>query len=181
MEFLSNHSSLAGLLPISGAFALQTVRLSWPEVVWAYEAGIVGWRSLTEFAKVGLDAKPEEDALTELAHLAKNDAGRAGDLAKTLANTGKPLNAEMAQKKWLYVVLKSLYDRKDQFPDPLALIEEIYAGFGYPEAIEDLVRWMPAKEPLTDQLSGAGRIERNWRSYLDRAAAEFQKLEQSTP
>jgi hypothetical protein len=69
MDNLSNHSALAGLLPASGAFALQNIRLSWPEALWAYEAGIVGWRSLTEFAKAGLDARPEESALMELAYL----------------------------------------------------------------------------------------------------------------
>jgi hypothetical protein len=67
MENLSNLSTLAGLLPISGDFALRSVRFSWPEVAWAHEAGLIGWRSLTEFAKAGLDAKPGDLALAELA------------------------------------------------------------------------------------------------------------------
>jgi hypothetical protein len=85
------------------------------------------------------------------------------------------LDEGTARKKWLYVVLKRLYEERDQFPDPLGLVEEIYAAFDYPEEMEDFVRWMPAKQPVADERSGLARIEQNWRSYLERTATALQE------
>jgi hypothetical protein len=174
MESPLSLSDYPGLIPVATEFVLHVVRVGWPEIVWAYEMHIIGWRNLTEFAKAGVDGIVVDNALSQLANLTKEEASNAGDLARSLAAARVPIPEVTIKKKWLYVLLRWLHERKQEFPDPLGLVEQIYTDFGYPEEIEGLVRWMPSAEPVQDREEGLARIEQKWMSYLERSEKALQ-------
>lgn len=58
---------------------------------------------------------------------------------------------------WLYLALVWLHDHKDEYADPLQMIEMLYSDFGYPTEIEGLVRFMPL--PPGD-LTGVEAVEK---------------------
>jgi hypothetical protein len=44
---------------------------------------------------------------------------------------------------WRRRALRWLYEHRDEVDDPLGVVEEIYAHFGYPEDMASFVRYMP--------------------------------------
>lgn len=92
-------------------------------------------------------------------------------------------NEEIAAEKWLYLTLNWLYENKEEFPDPLALVEEVYADFNYPESISKFVRYMPleeGEEPLSPNKEMAvANIYKNWLNYLVHQANRFVKKNKS--
>ena len=116
------------------------------EIAWGYGMGLVGWHALSELAQAALRLAPnrEDENLLRLAHVTKEDATVAGEFARAAAATGPKLDETAARKKWAYLLLKRLYEKKTEVADPLGLVEHIYADFDYPEELEGFVRWMPS-------------------------------------
>ncbi|MGJ5817975.1 DUF2247 family protein [Paludibaculum fermentans] len=175
MENPLSLSSVSGLLPIPVELSRSIVPLTWPEIVWAYEMGILGWRGLAECAKARLDSVLDDKVLMDLAYLTKQDSGSAGDLARCLADRSGPVNESIAKQKWMYILLRWLHEHRSEFPNILDIIELIYADFGYPDEIQGLVNWMPASEPVLPGEPFGTRAERLWREYLEKAGALLEE------
>jgi hypothetical protein len=173
MESLSNRNEYSNVLPLTANFVLESAHVTWAEVVWAYKLGLIGWRTLKEFAQAALQSTPEDDELLQLASVRKEDASKAEGLARQLASRGPELDETTAQKKWLYLLLKRLYENRSSVADPFGLVEHVYADFEYPQELEGFVRWMPATEAVSTLEEGAARMDRKWRTYLEECASKF--------
>lgn len=53
-------------------------------------------------------------------------------------------DGEEIKEKWLYLILKWLYKNRSKYKDPLAIVEELYEEFEYPEDMKTFVRYMPS-------------------------------------
>lgn len=175
MESLSNRSEYSELLPLTTKFVLENAHVSWPEILWAHEMGLIGWRTLKEFAIAALPSAPDDEELSRLAHLSNEDAGMAEDIARPLVARDPALDTAVVEKKWLCLLLKQLYEDKSRVSDPFGLVEQIYADFNYPEELESFVRWMPSSEPVRTPEEAAAAMDRSWRTYLDKCAAQTGK------
>ena len=71
---------------------------------------------------------------------------------------------------WLFLALAWLREQRDQYRDPFTVIEMLFADFGYPAEIENLVRFMPAPTGAV----GQGYLERQWDEYLTSAEVEYR-------
>jgi len=62
-------------------------------------------------------------------------------------------------------------------PDPLQEVEELYADFGYPDAIGDFVRFLPPNDGYHPELhtkdENERRLFRHWEEYLERGIRHF--------
>ena len=67
-------------------------------------------------------------ALVELAERVKGE--RTRDLVERLAAAEPPMGAEAIKGKWLYLVRAWVFENRDAYPDPLSMVEEIYADVG---------------------------------------------------
>lgn len=173
MEYLLNPENYLGLLPVPVDFAVRSAPLGWRDIMWAYSMNILGWRSLVEFARNKVSASADDTALLELAYLPKDRAGEAGDMARAIAKCELPVDKKTVKSKWLYILLKLLYERRANFSDPFGIVEQIYADFEYPEEIQRFVRWFPADPPLPPEASESEyvtRMERSWEEYLKETA-----------
>jgi hypothetical protein len=100
---------------------------------------------------------------------------RAGEatmqLVDQLAESEPQRSESEIRDKWLYLVLAWIYERRDEYPDPLQRVEEVYADFGYPEEVAKFVRYMPMDGPdLGSREANERRLFERWRSYVEEAA-----------
>lgn len=101
-----------------------------------------------------------------LACLLKEDVDEVCEALARLVQD-KPGNTEAeARMSWLRVLLAWLYEHQASFPEPLAIIEELYAAFGYPQEIRHLIRYNapPDSEPLS--ALGEPALLRQWAKYV---------------
>ena len=168
MECLRQSKLLGGLLTVPIEFLRQNVKPTWPELVWAYEMAILGWKNLTDVAEAEVESGRDDVSMVELAGVGRSDSWRAIEIAQDIAARCGAVNQESCQRKWLHLLLKCLYERRDQFSDPLQIVEQLYADFDYPEEIAGFVRWMPARESVSGEAEGLQRIEKEWKAYLER-------------
>jgi hypothetical protein len=142
------------------------------ELARGYRLGHVNDRSVVQLAEQLLAAgSPVSAPAEELALLLSADYDRVPDLVAEMEESDLSAPSEQT-KVWLYLVLAWIYDHRDEFADPLAEIETVYADFGYPEEIEGLVRYLPAPP---GQPSGPSAVEARWKAFLDRQGAHFAR------
>lgn len=110
-------------------------------------------------------SQPEE----QLALLLSDELDRVDDLVAELEISDEP--AEQRAALWLFLALAWLLDHRESFDDPHAVIEMLYADFGYPQEIQGLVRYMP---PVTGPSPSPQAIDDHWRRYVERRTAEYR-------
>ena len=98
-------------------------------------------------------------------------------LSRVLANTEPVVSEEILRQKWLYLILRWLFENREQFSDPLAMVEDIFCDFGHPLEIAKFIRYMPVTDNYDPrQHSKAENEERmfnHWREYLKTAEKQF--------
>jgi len=160
-------------LKIPATFIRDRASMSWREV----RFGLVN-ELLDPLAAVSLAeeqvARLEHPsaALLDLAGADRNEP--AQELVDQLAD-GEPQSAENEiRDKWLYLVLAWIYEHRDECPDPLQTVEEVYADFGYPEQVGGFIRYMPMDGPdLGSKDANERRLFERWKRYLDETALAY--------
>jgi hypothetical protein len=158
-------------LRIPYRFVRDRVRMSWREVCFGLVNELLDPAVPVELAieQVAEIAEPSA-ALLELAGAGKNEPTL--EVVEQLAG-GEPQRPENEiRDKWLYLVLAWIHEHRDEVPDPLQRVEEVYADFGYPEQIAKFVRYMPMDGPdLGSREANEQRLFERWKRYLDEAAS----------
>lgn len=152
------------------------IGLSWDDIKFGYDNKYLGWHDVVNFAKANLKNFPENNLINELAFLTKANAFEVGLILEKLSPNFSHDNYD--KERWLYIILKKLYESKDSFNDPLEEVEKIYADFDYPEEIESFVRYMPAHNNEEGRLlqrkeDCIQRIYNNWANYLEEKQARL--------
>ena len=164
--------------PFSEDFIAGQPLATWQEVSVGLEMGLIGWRSAVRFAVSRLEPEPEPTtALIELAGLTKDLAWKASELANVLANSERIKSKEEIKSKWLFIVLRWLYENMNSVQDPFREVEIVYADFEYPAEIEGFVGFMPPSDGWRPQdhspKENRERMIRLWRSYLENKQALY--------
>lgn len=72
------------------------------------------------------------------------------------------------KEKWLYLILKWLYEKRNDVENTLEIVEEIYELFDYPDNITSFVRYMPSETgDLGSVELNRERLFKNWANYLE--------------
>ncbi|MBE0367039.1 DUF2247 family protein [Pseudoalteromonas aurantia] len=152
-------------------FAVRLASYSWGELLSAVERQIVSRQFVIEHAMAELIVMEKyPDALLELASLNKGD-----DIHPYIDDlVENEVSVSDVDEKVLFLVLSWLFETKELYDEPLAIVEEIYADFDYPECISGFIRYMPSEEP------SLGTVEENklrligkWESYIDEKYREY--------
>jgi len=124
-------------------FLLDTIPLSWSDILWGYQHGVMGWRVPIDIAHSRLDRGQTTDVLEiELSQLGKDRDWRVSEIVEELA-LGESIAKDAIEANWLYLTVRWIYEHRQDIFDPLERIEEIYADFDYPKSIEPFVRFLP--------------------------------------
>jgi len=157
-------------------FILSRVVPTPDEMVYGYRHGWIDDEGAVRVAEAELLAGMAiPAAIEELALLLRDHRFRVADLMRAAADelsADEGLSrCEAPERVWLYLALDWLYEHRGDFVEPLGVIEMIYADFDYPEEIEGLIRFMPARQP--GAVVGRDGIVQRWRDYLARRAGEY--------
>jgi hypothetical protein len=80
--------------------------------------------------------------------------------------------SEQRARLWVFLALSWLLEHREDYSDPLQVIEMLYTDFDYPDEIQGLVRFMP-NAPGEDP--GIEAIKQRWRAFIDRLSAEYRQ------
>jgi hypothetical protein len=155
-------------------YCLCAIDLRWDDVIWAIDHGHWGWKHVCEFASFRLNDidSPTFDIESQIVQLGKNDASEIMDLARGIAKSTL-VEAELA-RRWEYIFLKWIFDKRDEIDNPFGEVEEVFADFGYPERMEPFISFLPpsdAWEPdRHSEAENRNRLLANWQNYLESSA-----------
>ena len=160
-------------LSMAAAFISERTHLTWREVQFGIENELLDPRAAIDLVVDELAAQESPSStLLELATCGMDEPVQG--LVKQLANAELEPLADEIRDKWLFLVLSWIYLHKDSYRDPLRVVEEVYADFGYPERIAGFIRYMPTEEPdLGSREQNERRLYEKWRRYLDQASTAY--------
>jgi hypothetical protein len=161
-------------------FVLVRTRLTWVEAQYGFDRGWLNASSMIGLALAALEEKTENDpAEVRLAGLRDYEEWAVRELVEKLAKRAGASSIEAVKKKWLCLILSWVYENREDFDDPFAIIDEIYSDFDYPEEIKGFVSYMPDGEPSSTPPykaeTGKERMLRLWKEYVDSCVAERNK------
>lgn len=161
-------------LNITPTFIRERTHLTWREALFGIDNELLAPGAAVDFAADQLVVQDDADPmLVELACLGSGEPTR--DFVEQLAAAEPQQDLDVTRSKWLYLVLAWLFEHKESYPDPLRSVEEVYADFGYPDAVASFVRYMPMDEPdLGSREANERRLYERWRRYLESASGEFR-------
>jgi len=148
-------------------FVSKKVKLFWKDILFGIEKKYLPQDAAIEHAIVQISDNEEyPQELMDLACLNKNES--VYPFLYKLAEQDSAQNDEIIKEKWLYLLLKWVYENKDKYSQALSIVEYLYADFDYPEIIAVFVRYMPSDEPDLGSLElNEGRLYNKWKTYLD--------------
>ena len=156
-------------------FVAERTRMSWHDVRFGLVNQLLDPQAAIEMAVEQVtECEDPSNSLLELAGASKNEP--IMELVEQLARGESARSEEETRNKWLYLVLAWIFDHRNEDPDPLQRVEEVYADFGYPEHIASFVRYMPMQGPdLGSREANERRLFERWKRYIDEAAASHRE------
>ena len=163
-------------LPIQSVSHLPP--LTWREVAYGYSHQLLGWRTAVEIAIANVERGLTDDDRLDLASADKDQTWKVGESIQRLAAKERSQAESELRDKWVYIVLRWLYENKEEFLDPLQEVEEVYADFGYPQTMNRFVRFLPPVDGYHTELhtkeENVRRMYDYWLEYLNAAASRFR-------
>ena len=164
------------LTPIPLKFVQSKSSLFWRDCLWAYKRHQLTWRDLVQVASQRVNDGSENEQEIELASVGKVNIWKISELAQSLSEN--EYSEELSKQKWLFLSLAWLYENQENFPEPLAIVEEIYADFDYPSSIESFIRYLPPSDGyISKQFSQEQnrlRLMTKWHEFLLKNSVMFK-------
>lgn len=148
--------------------------INWKELLYGFEHGFVDEKGVSKYACKTLTEKSSQEAI-ELASLLPHETYLASGLLQSLADKDLSPTTD-STKPWIFLLLSFLLEHKEDYEDPLEIVEELYANFDYPEKIASLVRYMPAPEGVE---GSEERLFENWKITLSAYKDFFEQQNRS--
>ncbi len=139
---------------------------SWQKVLFALENKIITVEDVIEYATYILDENTRGfDIVLEIT--CSNNDEDIYPYLQDLIQLEESQDTASIKNKWLYLILKWLYEKRNEIDNVLQIIEEIYELFDYPDSIISFVGYMPsdAGDLGSPKLNGE-RLFKNWEQYL---------------
>lgn len=132
--------------------------------------GLISPRTAVNVASHAVAGGSTDPRLLDVAKIDPNDIASVRDALRTTDPEEAELFPPQSVRKWTYLELKAAYEMRDRLPDPLGVVEEIYADFDYPATVAPFVRYMP---PSAGAPVGEEALYDRWSRYLTEEAAEL--------
>ncbi len=160
-------------LVLSYDYVKSLLNLNWRDVLYAIDHGFFSTQAAIDYA-VELIGKEQEPSQSVIA-LACLDKGESiHPHIDELASQPSEHEDSISQKKFLYAILNWVYEHREQYEDPLEMVEIIYADFDYPEEIAGFVRYMPVSDPVLGSLElNRERLFNKWKDYLEKQKSRY--------
>jgi len=160
-------------LSIPLEFIRNLVRVSWRDLRFGLVSELLDPQAPVEWGReqiARLTHPPE--ALIDLVGMSENCPSLG--LVDQLAEDEPEQAGDQIRDKWLYLVLVWIYEHKDEYPDSLQRVEEVYGDFDYPEQMANFVRNMPMTGPDLGSIeANERRLFKRWKQYIGETAPKY--------
>lgn len=161
-------------------YCMKNARLNWADISWAIYHDFMIFGAAIDFAVIMLEQNPlldkDEQALAELTlnqYATKHDV--FPPLLRLSAKTS-PKERIDAKQKILFLLLNWVYEHRENYPDPLYLVEVIFDDFDFPDALKPFIRYLPLDEPpLNSTVLNEERLLQHWKCYLVAESRKWRK------
>ncbi|EAG9432835.1 DUF2247 family protein [Listeria monocytogenes] len=145
---------------------MERNQYSWQEISFALENKIINTQDAINYAIFILD----ENVLGFEIVLEMTSLDADEDICpyiETLVRLEEHEEQQGIIEKWMYLILKWLYENRSNYEDVIEIVEELYESFGYPESIVSFVRYMPSEAGDLGSIElNRQRLFNNWKNYL---------------
>ncbi|MBC2286522.1 DUF2247 family protein [Listeria farberi] len=153
-------------------FLLTSVNVTWDDIIFGVKNEYLVSLSVSEYAMYLLE-KNDEDLQDEIINLAWGDKNDIDDYIYNYLRKSN-VNTETVKDKFLYVLLKLVWENKNDYTDPLEVIEDLYADLGYPSEIDHLVRHMPMKHKDMGSIElNVAEMYKDWEAFLMKKSKKY--------
>lgn len=136
--------------------------INWNDISWGFEKKIIDLDFVEKYIDRRLNDGIDDDIdLSIYLELNSGDEYKVINILKNIYLNLDDVKEKLILSNWLYIILKTLYENKENYDDPLQEVEIIYADFDYPCEIEELVRYMP-KNNTHDEST----LYKKWQAYI---------------
>lgn len=136
--------------------------------VFCYKKCIINYNDIVYYAKYSINENSNE-LVYQLCLLEEHE--ELNYILKKLSELESE-EVEYIKNKWLYAILLYFYRNRNNYTDPLSIVENVYVDFDYPEAISHLIRYMPIDN---DSEYGDRAIYNKWSDYIINNSEEYIK------
>lgn len=149
------------LNPLSMVFAyeyvINLVPLNWNDILFAVENNFLAHQTAIEHA-IEVVQKNEKvpGEVLELACMLQHEAEFPYDvyqLVNKLATSQRSDNYSDSREKFLYVSLNWVYEHKDDYCNPIEVVDILCDEINYPDEVKNLCSFMPTSEPEINTLN----------------------------
>ena len=151
---------------IPSTFIRLRSHLTWREVELGLQNGWLTDEAAIDLAIDRVTAGDDSPDVVELASVLPHEKYKAPFIVRGLAER----DSACSREKWLFLLLAWLYEHRDTVEEPLALVEQLYADFDYPEEMASFVRYMPPQDPSR---VGEPYLLDAWRRYLETVGRNY--------
>ncbi|MCR8643944.1 DUF2247 family protein [Paenibacillus sp. N1-5-1-14] len=156
-------------------YVVSHVNLTWSDLLFAVEHGFMTNKAAVEHAEYVIDKEQEPpQKVFDLAWV--NSKESIYPYLNEITNQSSEQDGSTLQEKFLFLLLNWVFEHKEQFSDPLGMVETIYADFDYPEEISKFVRYMPVQQPVSSSIeTNVERLYNNWEMFLEEEKIKYSK------
>lgn len=165
-------------LHIPFRFILGKIQLNWHDIQFGLRNEYLENDDVVQLAIDYVTREPNAEPIeVELAGLLHKELSAVPNFVDELCDRTSCDDADTFNK-WLFIILAWLYDQREVVSNPLELVAEVYADFGYPAYISKFVYYMPPSDDYRPQDHTAEenrkRLLRLWQEYLEVQSAVFR-------
>ena len=147
---------------LTKTFVVEKLRVGWKDLAWTAANHWLDSKSLVELTDGLAEGDEELRVAIAIAALDQNETALNAIIDRQAVSDETP--DVTVRERWMRLAVAWLYEHRELFDDPWAVIEEIWEAFGHAELLNGLIRWMPT--PMGGQPGEEGMLER-WRTYVE--------------
>jgi len=167
----------AGIL-IPYEYASDAVDLNWSDLSLAIEHGLLCHQAAIEHAKIQLEGDDYLQEVLDLACLSPEEVVFSHSIHPFIDELAKKISEEDKRNsvdKWMFILLKWVYDHKDDFDDPFEITTIICGNFGYPDNITHFAwKYAPIRGSDLGSTKNVERAYQQWREFIDTEAKRWK-------
>lgn len=158
---------------LSYDYICSNSKITWRDIRYGIERKYLQSKAAIEHArKLVFESDECGEKIFELASLSFEESSvpLLDEIVETLAES----DSEELNDKWLFLILKWVYEHKEEFNDPLTIVEYIYSDFDAPYQIANLIRYNSSDEPdLGSKELNEARMIKKWGNYIEQQTSIY--------
>jgi len=154
---------------ISINFILDKQKPTWSQVSLGLDEGWLKHSDVIYFAERLVSEGDVREETLEIASTTDVNSSLAKEITSLVQQESE--EEQMVRLYWLRIILAWVYENRLEFEDPLSIVEGVYADFGYPEEIRNIIRYNEPTDGYRPQDHGQQendmRLVELWKRYLE--------------